>query len=533
MTREQLYKIFKDNGVKYDKDVERESTEGFVNDECAAYAEELYADLTAITRYGMQEGFSRCEDEIRDITKLIASLIAGTSRKQINLAKTREKHQQIKKEATYLRREINMSMLDELMKNLNACISASNAIAEIRKDNQSLCDNLEKSRDILKQIKEKLENAADVTSNSAAEYQAEIFNGLLDWREEVSHCHCYSDTVENLEKLVETADKWQKLTKAATRLNKAKADKDYYVYEHGDQKWDDLDQIISAARFAERTGGLRSDLNAYRNQTKSQYNVEGLREELTKLQTDFFEQRDRINGRLNEIKKESDAVLFSYQNGETDAVSAESRLSILDDEKADLEDELADAQTYFNDDSRDLSLKISDAQSGSRVRDRAAKRFEDFIKQVEAYRENDPAMFVTLCERLDFNKMYDTLTGRMSEKEADDVYVQMEVVIGEVGADLKRQRDNLRVLDRINDRQRGKRQQDERVLREKEEERRRKLQGRTEGGVRRSSSENAEEEAKRKLESRLAGRLGVAAKVTPNEGESNSVGATGLHNEDK
>ena len=40
MTKEQLFKILDDNGVRYDKTVEREGTEGYVNDGCAALAEQ-------------------------------------------------------------------------------------------------------------------------------------------------------------------------------------------------------------------------------------------------------------------------------------------------------------------------------------------------------------------------------------------------------------------------------------------------------------------------------------------------------------
>ncbi len=534
MTKEQLYKILKDNGVKYDKDVEKESTEGFVNDDCAKCAEELYETLFRLTAFGMQEGFSKCEDEIKDLTKLIASMITGTSRKTVNLAKTREKHQQIIKDATYLRREINMSMIDEVMKNLNACIAAADAIAEIRKDNVSLCNNLAKSKDILTQLKEKLSNVADVSSTAAADLQAEIFNGLLDWREQVSHCHCYSDTVENLGKTLDTADKWLKLTKAVSRFSKAKAGSDYYVYDQGEKKWDDIEQIVAASRFAERTEGLRSDLASYRNQTKNQYDVDALRAELTRLQSEFFAHRDTINARLSEIQQESDSILISYQNGEIDAVTSVSSMKILNGEKADLEDELAEIQQYYNDDSRELNNKISFANGDKRVRNRLADRFENFIKQVEGYRESDPALFVLLCEQLDFNDMYDTLSGKLSESEATDVYTKMEVVIEQIGNELQKQRKNLRVLNRINARQHQK--NEERVLQDREEEAKIRSSQTLGTRERRSTGNNAsaEDEAKRMMDEMLANRFGASKKVgNPNDGDGNPTGITGIHNEDK
>ena len=99
MTKEQLFKILDDNGVRYDKTVEREGTEGYVNDECAALAEKIYGDLYNMATYGVNYGFSKCEDYIKDLTKLIASMITGTSRKEVNLAKTDKRRVQIVNDA--------------------------------------------------------------------------------------------------------------------------------------------------------------------------------------------------------------------------------------------------------------------------------------------------------------------------------------------------------------------------------------------------------------------------------------------------
>ena len=88
MTKEQLFKILDDNGIRYDKTVEREGTEGYVNDECAALASEIYGDLFKMATYGVNYGFSKCEDDIKELIKLIVSMITATSRKEVKIAKT-------------------------------------------------------------------------------------------------------------------------------------------------------------------------------------------------------------------------------------------------------------------------------------------------------------------------------------------------------------------------------------------------------------------------------------------------------------
>ncbi len=521
MTKEQLFKILDDNGIRYDKTVEREGTEGYVNDECAALAGEIYDDLYRMASYGVNYGFSKCEDDIKELIKLIVSMIAGTSRKEVNLAKTDKKRVQIVNDAKYLRKEIDMDIVNQLTGNLNDCITAAEAIMTIRKDNETLCGKLSESKAVLEEMKEVLSHVADASSKHAAEYQVKIFEALMDWREAVSRYNCYSDTVDGLKRALDVAKEWQKLS--ATVRKNAKRGVDYYEYK---DDCDDVGFIIHAAKFAERTDGMREHLADFRNQTALLYSVEALQGELNRLQTEYLSERDRINARLEEIKNETDSVLFAYQNGETDAVVADMKVADLDDEAADLEQELKNLQEDYNYESQDVKLQLRDAQGGSRVRDKIAKNFEDFVKKIEAYRNTDPAMFVILCERIDFNGVYDTLTGRLSDKDIDEVYVSVETVIREAEEDIRRQRRNLSGFNKINDRMRENRRQEERILREQEDARRQRL-GQTAGA---RGAAGGEDEAKKRLESRLARRAGAAKPDT--EEKTDAVTFT-IKNDDK
>ncbi|MDE7086709.1 MAG: hypothetical protein K2O67_00785, partial [Clostridia bacterium] len=229
MTKEQLFKILDDNGVKYDKKVDKQKTEGFVSDKCAEYAETLYADLFKLAKFGVAYGFSKCDDDIKELVKLVTLLISGISRKEVNLSKIETKRQQIMKGATYLRREVNMDMVNQLLSNVNACISAAESIQTIRNDNETLCGKLGESKTVLEQIKAALSHVADGSSRNAAEYQVKIFEALMDWREAVSRYNCYSDTVDKLKEALKWAEDWQKLT--ATVRKNAKAGEDYYEYK--------------------------------------------------------------------------------------------------------------------------------------------------------------------------------------------------------------------------------------------------------------------------------------------------------------
>ncbi len=523
MTREQFKKILRDNGVAYDKNIEKEEVEGFVNDGCAEYAEKLYDDLFKLTLFGVQYGFNKCGDEIYDLTKLLSSLIAGISRKEVNLARTEEKRLQIMKRANYLRKEINMDMVYQLTANLEDCVRAADSISIIRKDNASLCARLSESKEVLLKIKEALSNVADGTSKSAAEYQVKIFDALMTWRDAVSRYNCYTDTVEGLRDALKQAEEWGKLT--ATVRHGAKRNVDYYEYR---EDFDEINYIISAAKYAERTDGMREHLNDFRNQTAQIYGADTLKKELEKTQSDYLAERDRLNNRLEEIKRETDEILAKFQNGETDAVTADMKVSDLDGEAEDVKEELANAKEDFDYETEDIRAQIKDAQDGSRIREKIAGNFEKFVNRIEAYRNTDPAMFVMLCGRIDFNGVYDTLSGRLTDKQIDEVYVTVETVIRETEEDIKRQRKSLTGLNAINDKVRERRRQEERILAEQENARRERLKGQRQTSVRNSSGVDAEAEARARLMARLSGTPQPAEKNT----ETKNV-VTGINNDDK
>ena len=519
MTKEQLFKILDDNGVKYDKTVEREGADGYVNDECAAVADRIYEDLFKMASYGVNYGFSKCEEDIKELIKLVVSLISGTSRKEVNLVKTEKKRAQITGDAKYLKKEIDMDILNQLLGNLNDCIRAAEAISTIRKDNEILCAKLTESKAVLEEMRETLSHVADASSRLAAEKQVKIFDALMAWREAVSRYNCYSDTVDGLKEALGVAKEWAALS--ATVRKNAKRGEDYYEYNEG---CDDVGLIIHAAKFAERTEGMREHLSDFRNQTELLYSVEAIQSEITRTQNEYLSERDRINRRLGEIKEETDSVLYSYQNGETDAVEADMKVADLDDEAADLEEELKNLQEDYDEESRDLKTQLRDAQGGSRVRDKIAKNFEDFVKKIEAYRNTDPAMFVTLCERIDFNGVYDTLTGRLSDRDIEEVYISVRTVIEETEKDVRRQRENLYGFNKIKDKMRESRRKDEKVLREQEEARRQRL-----GTPSARGGALDEDAAKKRLESRLARRTGEA----PATEDKTKAAPFNINNDDK
>lgn len=533
MTKEQLLNVLRTNKVPYNKALDGEATCGYPSDEYAEYAQKLYGDLFTIASYGVQNGFGSCRDEIRDLTDLVAKLLNGTKRVNVNFDKTEKKRQQILKHATYLRKEMNMDMMNQLTGNLDACISAAEAIITIRSDDPTLCGKLEESKQVLTEIKTALGDVVDVTSRDAAEYQARIFEALMDWRESVCRYNCYSDTVDGLKGALEKAKEWQKLS--ATARNRAKPNEDYYVY---DEKYDEISYITSAAKYAERTSGLHRRLADFNKQTEYLYSVEARKSELENLRREYLDNRGKITSRLAEIKNETNSLLIQYQNGELDAVTADVKVGELDEEAAELNEQLKELDEDYEYDYRDLSEEVKNNGDDAKVRNKLAKSFETFIKKIEAYRDTDPAMFVMLCSRINFNDVNDTLAGKLSADQVDEVFITVDTIIRQTEEDIKKQRKNLVGFNSINFARRERRREEERVLREQERERResereRRAAERAPLGERAAAAAaSAEEEAKARLGRRLAQNGGIAAPQTEDRND-NEDGVRSLRNDDK
>ncbi len=309
---------------------------------------------------------------------------------------------------------------------------------------------------------------------------------------------------------------------------KAKAGEDYYEYNG---EYDDIELILGAARFAERTDGLRGHLSAFKKQTDLMYSVSALEDKKKQLTDKLNGQKEDLEKRLAVNKGEYDSLMYQYQNGTIDSVEADKKMSRLEDEQDYISEQLQNLQEDYDFEVEGIDLDLQDARSASGVRDKIADNFEKVISKIEAYKSMDPAMFVMLAERIDFNGIYDTLTGRLDDNETAAVYGKVETVIRETEEDLARQRKSSKRFDRINQKTRDRRREEERVLREQEEERRARMRsGRTslsEGG----KAQSSEEEAKERMARRMARRAGT--NVNPNGDGEGVPNAGGLRNEDK
>ncbi|MGN1103998.1 MAG: hypothetical protein ACI4QI_03900 [Candidatus Coproplasma sp.] len=530
MKKENLIKILQDNEVQFDSALLNEAVAGYANDENAVYAQRLYSDLFLMAQYGLQNGFGKVEPAIKKISSFIAKLLNGTKYKIVNLTDMEAKRQKILSGLGNLNGGINMDMKNQLMKNLEDCIAVSDAIVSFRGDNESLCNAIAESKKILLEIRDELGNVADVLSKQAANYQAEVFDILMDWRRDVSRYNCYTDNIQSLREALSKVKEWGKLTAAVGRFGRAKEKTDYYVYN---PKYDDICGIIKAAPYAERTRGLRTAIATYRESTAYLCDVGRMSEELKTLEQNLASEKQRIQTRLAELSAEYDKATTDYQNGVIDATTADRKCSACEDEYASYEDELKELEDDYTERIAELRTDIHDAESDSRIRAKLADEYEKTINMIERYRNADPAKFVLLCSHINFNVMHDTLTGRATADSKNELFTNIQAITDVVEQEITEQRRVAAELEGI--RKQAKQKSHEQLIIDKEREARHKDGQKITSNVGRiSTARDSEAASAKNMETRL--KSGGLGKIKPPAGQNTNVNADGtipVGNDDK
>lgn len=529
MNKQKLIKVLQDNNVPFNSQLLNESVVGYANDENAVYAKRLYADLYLMAQYGVQNGFGKVSGAIKKISDFIAQLLNGTKYEIVNLTKMEAQRQKIISGLGDLNGGINMNMKDELLKNLEDCIAVSDAIVSFRGDNANLCGRISESKTILEQLRTELDNVVDVTSKEAANFQAAIFDILMDWRMDVSKYNCYSDNVQKLRQAITQAKEWGKLTASVSRFNKAKENTDYYVYKSG---YDDVCGIIKAAPYAERTEGLRTAVTMYREGTAYLCDVERLKAEKVELEEKLKSEEERIQGILNDLSNEYDQTMVAYQNGALDVTTADRRCADCEEEYARYEDELKEIKADYSERISELYAEIHEAGIDSRIREQLAGEFEKVINMLERYRNTDPAKFVLLCSRIDFNIMHDTLTGRASDNSRNELFTNIQAITKVVEEEVNEQRRVAAELSGI--RKQAKQESHEQLILDKEKEAKRKKEQTVSHVGRIGNAQNTEEVSANNMAARMkVGKLGGIKPPVGQNTNTNSDGTIPVGNDDK
>lgn len=529
MNKQKLIKVLQDNNVSFNSQLLNESVVGYANDENAVYAKRLYADLYLMAQYGIQNGFGKVSGAIKKISDFIAQLLNGTKYEIVNLTKMETQRQKILSGLGDLNGGINMNMKEELLKNLEDCIAVSDAIVSFRGDNAKLCEKLTESKAILEQLRTELDNVVDVLSVDAGNFQAAIFDILMDWRKAVSNYNCYSDNVQSLRQAISIAKDWGKLTQTVSRFNRAKEERDYYLYS---PDYDDICGIIKAAPFAERTEGLRTAVTAYRENTAYLCDVESLKAKKQDLEDKLKSEEERIQRILQDLSNEYDQTVVAFQNGALDATTADRRCSDCEEEYARYEEELKDIKQDYSERISEIHDEIYQAGVDSRVREQLAGEFERVINMLERYRNTDPAKFVLLCSRVDFETMHDTLTGRASDNSRNELFTNIQAITNVVDQEVNEQRKVAAELTDI--RKKAKQESHAQLTLQKEKEAKRKAEQAVSHVGRIGTAQSNEEASVKNMEARLkAGKLGGIKPPVGQNTNTNPDGTIPVGNDDK
>ena len=229
-----IVELLDTNKINYARNFVNIERNGYDSDECQKLSYEIREDIERILRLGFDNGgfTTDMKNAIFELTEIAVKLSAykavnklNSYIKEKNKITDKFKNYQGEKNMPDIKKEVNL-YIDDSLKGLESLI-----LEEKSDYNKNI---LNASKDLLLELKEKVNGVYDNASKKAADYAAELLGGsdygLFAWRDYMGRRMIFDTVNEHLKEAINEAEKWAALTKAANKRELAK-ENDIVKYE--------------------------------------------------------------------------------------------------------------------------------------------------------------------------------------------------------------------------------------------------------------------------------------------------------------
>lgn len=229
-----IVELLDTNKINYARNFVNIERNGYDSDECQKLSYEIREDIEEILHLGFDNGgfTTDMKNAIFELTEIAVKLSAykavdklNSYIKDKNKITDKFKNYQGEKNMPDIKKEVNL-YIDDSLKGLESLI-----LEEKSDYNKNI---LNASKDLLLELKEKVNGVYDNVSKKAADYAAELLGGsdygLFAWRDYMGRRMIFDTVNEHLKEAINEAEKWAALTKAANKRELAK-ENDIVKYE--------------------------------------------------------------------------------------------------------------------------------------------------------------------------------------------------------------------------------------------------------------------------------------------------------------
>lgn len=384
-----LIRILDDNKVNYARKFEDIEINGYDSNQCQKLSFEIRENIEDLLRKGFNGGFDvTIKNAIFELTEIAVKLSKYKAALKLDdyIEDTRQimykfRNHKGDKNMPDIKKEV-LQYIDDSLMGVDAMI-----LEEKSEYKKSI---LNTSKDLLKELKEKVDNVFDNVSLDAADCAANLLGdskyGLFAWRDYVGRNMVFDTVNEHLKEAISEADKWAELTRSVSKRNYAK-DKDIVKYQE--------DVFSSFSRIA----AVKEKGDAFFSRLKD------FEEQFT-VQDESYQKVKEINDDIAEMQKEISEIIQKLDNGEMLEEEADSRITMLEQ---DMEIREMERDQYRS------SIRMMN--NNLLAMRRLLSKFKRLELIYKMYQQIEPNLFYTMFEYIDFRQFLDILSYGASEED--------------------------------------------------------------------------------------------------------------------
>ncbi len=391
-----IAEVCKTNGVAISGKLSGVGVTGYASDGCQVLAESCVDKMEEYCRYGVNYGFGGVSEPIEALSKLAVSMTDKKADKK--LAKAEESLRKIEAEVKLGHKGETMEIKEEVYKYIDTSSEACDVLAglDIAKSRAGV---LKKSKAKLAELRAIIEDAFDGSGEKAAESAGKVIYQIRLWRRDAANSMHSETSLAYLDKAIEEAKSWSKLTASVkggglfARDKRAKADK---IVKYTP---DAVSRIAESVRIKNNIEIFHENLAAYKLTAEERYGTASRQEK-----------KQNYLAQIEELEKEKKQITAAQRNGEMDLEEALIRCrDEIDPELRDLRDEVAA-----------INSEITQRNAMRREYDYVYRKLDTINEFIMSY-HNDPGMLVTLGMSMDFNKLNNVMRGLANADEINHV----------------------------------------------------------------------------------------------------------------
>lgn len=392
--------ILKKNNIKYNSKFGKIITLEFTAPNSYKMVESTIDLIEEMVIKGINKGFKNYSEDIQDLIDCCLAL--GEKNADRKIEKLKRKIDEIKENfmGNEQREKNKIDVRESVSKWVETTLEGIEVLLKQVKGTTQI-NALTQSKELILQIKEKLEHVVDFSSRNAADFAMSIVNDITRFRNLAAERQFNDFTVDHLRSALTFVEKWETLQDAISLRNPRASEKDLPVYNLSN-----FDKILLCEKLKNKMLSFKENVDTFKEEIEVRAGTEQLTTEIENLKT-----------QKAEFEKEMINIKSQAQNGRISIDEAKRRIEIKKNSYLRIKDKI-----------EVLEMKYTEKMEEFDVQRFAAMDMMEIYNDIMSY-ESDPTLFSILSEKLDLTGLHNVLRGTIKGEKAKQAFESVYYVL--------------------------------------------------------------------------------------------------------